>query len=235
MNKLAKREKFLIAIGAIGIIAYLYFTLFLGPAFSQITLENSNIEAKTNQYNEILKLKASNVANQKKLLDAKTKYEAAIKQLPGDLRDPEISNDLNTLATKGNLIISSIGFGNVTDYVASVSKTGTSTNTASTTTSTTTASTQGSTGSAEKLKLVTVNLVVSGDGDGIISFIKSIETNNRIAEVEDVTLASKADNKNSVQASITVSYYYNYDPTSKDVINYDDLTKGNTGTSSIFN
>ena len=147
------------------------------------------------------------------------------------MRDPQISNDLNVLASKHNFTISSIGFGNDTDYVqkANENKTG---NTA--TNSSTTASTSGQT-NTQKLKLVSVNLMLTGEGNQLVKFIKSIEEDTRIAEVDNVSIAAKSETKNTVQASMTINYYYNYNPDSKDKPKYDELTRGSSGKDNLFN
>ena len=233
LNNLAKREKILIIIGAVLIVAYGYYAIFFGPALTQIKEEKSAIEIKNKQYEDILKLKASNATNKTKLEAAKKKYDEAVTKLPTSVRDPQISNDLNVLATKNNLTMASIGFGNDTDYVEKVS--GNKTGAATTASTTTQATTQKTASSNQKLKFVAVNLVLNGDGNQVIKFIKNVEEDTRIAEVENVNITAKSETKNIVQASMTINYYYNYNPTNTDKPNYDDLIKGSSGKDSLFN
>ena len=103
MNNLSKREKLLVIVGAILIILYPYYNLFLKPISQKIKIVNQSISDKKIEYNSIEKLKVSNIVNTKKVEELKIKYDEAMKALPENERNPEISYSLNTFATQNNI------------------------------------------------------------------------------------------------------------------------------------
>jgi type IV pilus assembly protein PilO len=232
VNNLAKREKLLVILGGGAIIFYLYYSIFLSPIITSITNERKVIASKNIEVASIERLKITNVSNRKKLDEYVKKFEDAIKQLPKTDRNPEIAYNLNGLATKSNITIDSVSFGAISDYVETTSTENTTKEGKEAKDKTSTAST-----TSQKLKLVPVSISVTGDYASFLSFVSSIETieaDNRLAEIGNINISAKTDGGNSVQAAISLNYYFS-EGTTKEQPTYDNLKDNNVGKDNLFN
>jgi Tfp pilus assembly protein PilO len=233
LNNLAKREKILVILGGALIFFYLYYSVFLSPINKSIENEKKVLASKNAEVTAIERLKVSNVSNKKKLDGYVKKFNESVKQLPKNDRNPEIAYNLNDLATKSSINISSVNFGTISDYVAksttesSVGETKVPVSNPTTNVNTT----------SQKLKLVPVTISLTGKYESLLAFISNIEstqTDNRLAEIGSISISTKSDNANLVQASLVLNYYFSEGST-KEQPTYDDLKGNNVGKDNLFN
>jgi Tfp pilus assembly protein PilO len=231
LNNLAKREKILLIAGGGLIFFYLYFSIFLSPINKSITNERKVLESKNAEVASIERLKVSNVSNKKKLDEYVKKFNDAIKQLPKNDRNPEIAYNLNELATKSKITINSVSFGAVSDYASKISTENQSVENKAPISSTVATDT-----TSQKLKLAPVSIAVVGDYASFLSFVSSIEsvqTNNRLVEIGNISISAKSETENIVQANLILNYYFS-EGTTKDQPTYDKLQDNNAGKENLF-
>ena len=212
LSNLGKREKLLVILGVIFVILYFYYNLFLQPISQKIKVVNESISNKKIEYNSIEKLKVTNASNAKKLEVIKTKYDEAVRALPENERNPEIAYSLNTFATKDKTELISVAFGQNGNYAVVPASTATKT-IATTTTN-------------DKLMFVPVTVAIKGDYASTMSFISSLENDNRLAEVVNVSIIG-------LQSTIVLNYY-STEGTIKNKPSYD-FKDSNAGKSNLFN
>jgi len=236
LNNLAKREKILLILGGGAIFFYLYFSIFLSPINTSIINEKKILSSKKLEVASIERLKVTNVTNKKKLDEYIKKFNDAVIQLPKNDRNPEIAFNLNELATKSKITISTLSYGAISDYVPKSNTPSTNANTA-TESKTTVSNPETTDATLQKLKLVPVSIAVTGDYDSFLKFVSSIETiqsNNRLAEIGSINVSAKSDNINIVQANIVLNYYFS-EGTIKEQPTYDKLQDTKVGKDNLFN
>ncbi|MBU3110250.1 hypothetical protein [Clostridium lacusfryxellense] len=231
MNNLSKREKLLVIVGAILIILYPYYNLFLKPISQKIKIVNQSISDKKIEYNSIEKLKVSNVTNTKKVEGLKIKYDEAMKALPENERNPEISYSINTFATQNNISIVSVAFGQSANYSAISSTNNTSTATSNTTTNTKELDISIES-SKPRLMFVPVTVSIGGDYLSTLNFINNIEGDSRLAEVVNISILSTQEQGKELQSSIVLNYY-STEGTNKNKPSYN-IKDDNAGKTDLF-
>jgi len=203
LSNLSNRERLLVILGAILIILYPYYNFFLKPIRLEINTVNQSISDKKLEYNLIEKLKVTNVRNSKKLEEIKAKYNQAVKALPENERNPEISYSLNSISTKNNIKLISVTFGEIAGYFA---KSSVNDSKATTKKSNTNATSSSISSTDQKLMVVPVTVIINGDYASTLNFINSIEGDIRLAEVVNVSMSSQGETK-VLQATIILNYY----------------------------
>ena len=203
MGNLSKREKTLVVGGTILIIIYLYFNFFLNPIYEKIKIEKGVISDKKSQNLTIQNTKNSNTDNAKKLENLKAKFDDGIQELPSNERNPEIARNLNIMAKKANVNITTVTFGiQATPEVASAA------NPAATPAVSTNKATIQSSSTKDKLISIPVTIIIKGDYKSTLSFTASIEGDGRFAQIVSSSISSKADNSNILESNIVLSYYF---------------------------
>lgn len=197
MENLSKREKLLVILLACLIVLYVYLKFFLNPINDKIKAQTQVLNDKKTEYASMEKLKVSNVKNEKKLQQIKNKFDESVKALPKNERNPEISYNINSLAIKNKVNVNTVAFGQIADYSA-----GKKVNNADNATS------KNTEGNNQKLMLVPVTVVISGDYSSMVNFINSIENDNRITEIESVSISSKSEKQNGLQCNLLLNYYF---------------------------
>jgi type IV pilus assembly protein PilO len=213
LNNLSKREKLLVIGGGTLVLFYLYFNFFLKPIDQKIKIVNQSISEKTVEYDSIEKLKVSNISNAKKLEEVKKKYNEALKVLPQNERNPEISYSINIFAVKNNIKLISVAFGQSVEHLAKSSENNSKTP-AETPTETpikndkTNAVDSSIPSTNKKLMFAPVTVVISGDYLSTLSFISNMEDDSRLAQIVNISMSSTQEVSNALQSTIVLNYYF---------------------------
>lgn len=205
MSDLSRREKLLVIGGMILVIFYLYFNFFLKPIDQKIKIVNQNINDKKIEYDSIEKLKISNISNAKKLEVIKKKYNEAVKVLPVNERNPEISYSINIFAIKNNINLISVAFGKGVEYTSESSVSNSVTPTGKTNINVLDASIASIN---QKLMFAPVTIVINGNYLSTLSFISNIEEDDRLAEIVNINMSSTQGIINALQSTIVLNYYF---------------------------
>jgi Tfp pilus assembly protein PilO len=227
LDNLGKRDKIIILIVGLLIFSYMYFTFVLTPVGNKIINEQKVVANKKTQYKDIEIMKLSNPQEQKKLEEAKQKFDKSVKQLPKNERNPDITYNFNDLALKGNVRIKSLAFDKDKDYSIK-KKDDITSNLNSTKNNTVDTSTTGT-----KLMLVPVTIVVSGDYVSTLKFIASIESDNRVTEVQTVNMVATIQGSNVLDTTFLLNYYFG-ESGNKDEPTYD-MKSDSVGKENLFN
>lgn len=238
MNNLSKRERYLIAIIGILAVFYIYYSFFLSSMINKIKAEKFIVDTYNTQLQNINEIESTNKKLNNELTDLKEKNSKNSIALPNFERNPEIAYKLNTMANSNKVTINNINLAQPTTYSKTSSNTLTNNTNNSQQSSTTNSSSANSvvvTAKPGSLLSIPVNLSVTGDYDGIINFISSIEKDERISIMNSINLTSQSSNNgtaNGITASITLDYFYIVSST-KDKVEYD-FNKGSYGKDNPF-
>lgn len=218
---LSKRDKTILIALAVVLIIVCYAELFLIPMtdkISQISQDTKDINLKlgnmsvtAEKYNENKKIKE----------DLDSKVEDASDELPGIAKEPEITYDLKKQADKAGVTIASVSFSPASDFdPLTLTKPGEKV------TMTKFKIPQG------KLMNMPANVVYSGTYSAVLNFINNVESDKRIAEVQNLNISSSGQNK--LQISMGINYYY-LNKNDKSTVKYDFLQNSSAyGKSDIF-
>lgn len=176
-RSLSKNEKFLI--GALGILAVgtLVFTFIIEPSNKRLKPLKQEVIAKQAQVKNLDMLQLNITKKEKELAGLKEKYEEASKTIPKTDRYPQVVKDIEAMATKAGVSITSRSFGKPAVY--SDGKEGTT---------------------ASGLTAFTLGLGIKGTYNQILEFVKTLESDTRILEIPTISI-------NKDGASISVIYY----------------------------
>lgn len=218
---LSKRDKTILIALAVILIIVCYVELFLIPMtdkISQISQDTKDINMKlgkmsvtAEKYNENKKIKE----------DLDSKVEDASDELPGIAKEPEITYDLKKQADKAGVTIASVSFSPASDFdPLTLTKPGEKV------TMTKFKIPQG------KLMNMPANVVYSGTYSAVLNFINNVESDKRIAEVQNLNISSSGQSK--LQISMGINYYY-LNKNDKSTVKYDFLQNSSAyGKSDIF-
>jgi len=222
LNNISKRDRILIIIVGLALICYGYFTFILTPVSNKIAEEQRVITNKKSQYKNIEIMKVSNPQNEKKLEEAKKKFDDSVKQLPKNERNPDITYNFNKLVTEGNVTLKSLVFGKDTEY--SLKKNDATTSTKPSVVDTSATST--------KLMFVPVTVVVMGNYLSTLKFISVIENDTRITDIQTVTIVATTLGEAGLETTFLLNYYFG-ESENKDEPTYD-MPSINVGKENLF-
>lgn len=218
---LSKRDKTILIALVVVLIIVCYVELFLIPMtdkISQISQDTKDVNLKlgkmsvtAEKYNQNKKIKE----------DLDSKVEDASDELPGIAKEPEITYDLKKLADKAGVTIASVSFSPASDFdPLTLTKPGEKV------TMTKFKIPQG------KLMNMPANVVYSGTYSAVLNFINNVESDKRIAEVQNLNISSSGQDK--LQISMGINYYY-LNKSDKSTVKYDFLQNSSAyGKSDIF-
>lgn len=230
MKNLSKSEKFLIAILLIIVVAYVYFQYLIMPVSNDISTSKDKIEEYTNELLQIRIVTASNKKLSEDINTLKVKQAEYQEFLPSTDRAAEVIRDFKRLGDSNKLIINSLALGQAAEYTVQddAEKLNENNNSADN-------STQANVEQASSVKSMVLPVTISttGDYNGIMGFIKSIEEGTRIIEVTSVNMSSEGTNKESlINASITANIMFIQDGTASK--NQYDFNNGIYGKEDLF-
>lgn len=228
MKNLSRNDKIILIVVVMAVILFLYYQFLLSPVLSNMMSNISSVKSDKSQINVIETTNATDKSANKRL---KTEYKEKSKSLPIEMKDPEIQNKLNDLAASKKVTIKSINFADPVSGSLD-SKSNQKASTASSTSSKKTVSTGA-------LMQVSVTVNMEGNYTDIIEFLKSVEEENRISEIQSVNIAKNTTNSQSTApqtSTAVINYYYlSGKDTDKKEIKYDDITKPAQGKLNLFN
>lgn len=241
MSNLSNREKYLIiAIGILAVI-YVYYSFFLSPVMNKIKIEKSKVDAYNTQLQNINEMKTTNKKLSNELDTLKEKNNKNSIALPNFEKNPEIAYKLKAIADANKVSIVNVNLSQPTTYSR------TSSNTSSNNTNNSQQSSTGNSSNANSavvtakpgsLLSIPVSVGITGDYDGIMNFISSIEKEERLSIINSINLSSQGTGgssnlgSNSITTTITLDYFY-IAPSAKDKVEYD-FNKGNYGKDNPF-
>lgn len=238
MSNLSNREKYLIIVIGVLAVIYVYYSFFLSPVMNKIKAEKSKVDVYNTQLKNINAMKTDNKKLSNELDTLKEKNNQNSMALPNFERNPEIPYKLKAMADSNKVSISNINLSQPTAYSQTSSNTP-SNNTNNSPQNNTNSSSNMVTAKPGSLLSIPVNLSVTGDYDGIINFISSIEKAERLSVINSINLSSQSTGgspnsslNSNITATITLDYFY-IAPSSKDKVEYD-FNKGNYGKDNPF-
>lgn len=192
---LSERDKtILIALGVI-LVIICYVEIFLMPMVDKISQVRQETEEVSTKLNKFTVTTAQYNSNKSKKDDLDKQVEEASKALPSIPKEPEITYDVKSQADNAKVQISAITFSGSSDFDPL------------------TITMPGENSKIKNLKApdgklmnLSANIVCSGNYNALLNFINNIETDKRIAEVQNINVASAGDDK--LQISLSINYYY---------------------------
>lgn len=216
MSKLAKsnreygkNEVILIFSAVVIAVIVLYWYLILSPMLAKLEPLQTEVSELKTKVTNIDGLEVDIKNKEKQLEELKVEYDKSTKVIPKTDRYPELIKEIRTLASEVGVTIQSGNLGKPTLF------------------------TQGSDvqqgqveGQAEPqgLKTMSLNIVVTGDFPKVLAFIKKLEDDKKILEVQQVV-------SNDKSTSITLLYYIAGGEEKEDY----DFNNGSYGKENIFN
>ncbi|MDF2502998.1 GspMb/PilO family protein [Clostridium sp.] len=241
MNNLSKREKYLIVVIGVLAVIYVYYSFFLSTVINKIKAEKSMVNTYNVQLQNINEMKVSNKKLSNELDTLKEENNKNSMALPSSERDPEIVYNLKTVADANKVNISNVNMSQPTSYSQTSSNTSNSNTNNSQNNNANSSSNTTVTAKPGSLLSIPVNLSVTGEYDGIVNFISSIEKDGRLSTINSINLGSQGTGaaggsqnsaSNSITASIALNYFYIV-PSANDKIEYD-FNKGSYGKDNPF-
>jgi len=215
-------------------VLYVCFNFFISPLKVKIDAKNQIIAEEKEKYASIKKLKTTNKNDTIRLKDIKLKYDEGVKALPQNDRNPEIFLNLNTIAIKSNIKMNSVVIGSSTSYsVQDAANASSNKSSSNSVTSSGTKTTGIDPNLVSNIKFVQATIAITGNYSNIINFVGSIEEDNRLNEIQSITITANGDKTIGLQATIITNYYFKED-TSNQQQSYD-FKDNNGGKADLFN
>ncbi|MCD2346466.1 hypothetical protein [Clostridium guangxiense] len=198
MQKITQRDKKILIVLAAVIVLFVYCQFVLLPSLKSISQSKSAINDLELKENQMEMTKLQNLTMKKKLKKITDEYNDSQSKLPINERNPEIEYDIQNIAANSKVTVSSMIFGDVKLFDGFSSD----------------KNEQIESNNSKKngdLMQIPVNIsVVGNDEDSVMSFLKSIESTNRISEIDNANIILNSDDSQNKKftLSVTVSYFY---------------------------
>lgn len=203
MQKITQRDKKILVVLCAVIVAAIYLQFILLPSLNSISQSKQAIDSLASRVDEMYSLRIQNVNMKKNLKKLSKEYDDSKSKLPVNERNPEIEYDIQNIASDSKVTVSSIVFGDAKPFTEVSNNKNQQ------------ASSNNSSEKNGDLIEIPVNINVTGnDKDSIMKFLSSIESTNRISEINDANItlnnATTQDSNNSQDKKLTLSVTANY-------------------------
>lgn len=194
MKSLSKREKLMLLVLGIVLIAYLYYSLFYSPIQKKIEASKVNINKYVQDINAAEANKKQFELQTSELENIKAKYEEAKTILPQMELNPEIVSNIQKFFQGSGVEVTSITIGTPQGLeeqeISSETKEGNKNNDSSSN-SNSTAGNLDSQKVAGKLLTVPVTIALSGDSyEEVMKFISLFENDRRFVEITNIVITA---------------------------------------------
>lgn len=224
MSNITKREKILLGLLIGFIVLFGYNKFLLSPTLNEVSEVRLD---RTNKEEKLFALKNMKQENKRlKSIINKTEdeYKKAEKAVPIDQKEPQIENSVSIACGENNVGLENITFKNSKIYKDSTSDS----------TKTTTTKSNGTSKSVPgQFRVLPTTMSISGNYQNCIKFLKSLESNERICNVENISITSKTEA--GVKMNLDVNYYFT-SSSEKDKKNLKyEFNNSEAGKSDLFN
>jgi Tfp pilus assembly protein PilO len=201
MKALSKSEKILIAILLITLVGYVYNQFIYAPVSAKVQAAQSNVD----KYEQELLQSKLMAANNKKMAEEinvlKENYDKYVKLMPKSDMSAEIIREINRIAADNKVTLSSLTLGIGAEYKLPAEAASTNQNNIAAGAAQSTVSKASTT----KVMAVPVIINISGDYTSFTSFINSLESGNRIANINSVNVTKQGTEAAGDKLTVTLN------------------------------
>jgi Tfp pilus assembly protein PilO len=187
MKALSKSEKILIAILLITLVGYVYNQFIYAPVSVKVQAAQSNVEKYEQELLQSKLMTASNKKMAEEINVLKENYDKYVKLMPKSDMSAEIIREINRIAADNKVTLSSLTLGIGAEYKLPAEAASTNQN------NTAAGAAQSTVPKASTTKVMAVPVIIniSGDYTSFTSFINSLESGNRIANINSVNVTKQ--------------------------------------------
>lgn len=234
MQSLTKQNKIIVGVILAFLVVLIYYMALLKPSLDSISTINSQITSANNNLNDIKQKVDNNNRDLAKFNQYGKMYNNSLAQIPVQLKDPEISDELNNLATAKQLKVTNLTIGktaaiddNLIIDINALNKKPTEVSAALKTSS---KPSNGTAKANSDIQETQVQLTVTGDYTKIIEYTNALENNKakndklqesskkgetlkddtRACFVTTYTIAGSSDDKSKGTQTCQISLVYFY-------------------------